>query len=324
MENEINLKISSSLPVISGNFDDLRNQITLELKQYDFIVSEDDVKVARKMATSINKLKGEIAKKRKEIISDLTAPLKEFEKQAKELETICETSRQGLLSQTKVFEDEQKVKVRKFLEEELQAIYIKYGVKDEFKTVTVEDLVIASNLTKTGVAKKARTAIDERVLACKQLQEKIYTRLLTLDTICSKGGLNIPLTRENISHFLMLENEDEYLKKLVSLINNEVTRIEEANKVKEIIINKKQKVIQEKPFVKVEPLQDTSKYSHFKNVQEFTPVSRKTTYVVSATFEVTVGDKMASNLEKLLLQKFADSDFKQVPEIEVHKKLHIA
>ena len=272
------------------------------------------------MATSINKLKGDIAKQRKEIISELTAPLKEFELQAKELESICETSRQALLSQTKVYEDEQKIKAKKLLDEELQAIYLKYGVKDEFKTVKVEDLAIASNLTKTGLAKKARTAIDDRVLVCKQLQEKISTRLLTLDTICSKGGLNVSLTRENINHFLFLEKDDDYLEKLVSLINSEISRLDSAIKAKEIIANKKQEVIpQEEPIVEIEP-----QYSHYKNMQEFAPVSKKATFVVTATFEVTVDEKKGSSLEKVLLTKFAKSGFKQVPTVVIQKKLNIA
>ena len=84
--NNLNISIASTLPTISGNFEDLKNQLQEQLKQYNLLVSEDDVKVARKMATSINKLKGDIAKQRKEIISELTAPLKEFELQAKELD----------------------------------------------------------------------------------------------------------------------------------------------------------------------------------------------------------------------------------------------
>jgi len=321
----LDITISSTLPTINGNFEDLKQQLQEQLKQYNLVVSEDDVKVARKMATSINKLKGEIAKKRKEIISELTAPLDEFELQAKELETICEESRQGLLRQTKVFEEKQKVKAKKLLEEELQAIYLKYGVKDEFKTVKVEDLAIVSNLTKTGIAKKARTAIDDRVIACKQLQEKIDTRLLTLEAICFKGGLNVPLTRENINHFLMLEEENNYLEKLVSLINNEVSRLEEANKVKESIIKKKREVVQQTPLPKIiESKQKKLPYSHYKNMQEFAPVSSKKTFVVTATFEVTVDEKMGSNLEKMLLMKFIKGGFKQMPIVMVQEKMNIA
>ena len=319
MNNEINLKISSSLPTIAGNFEELKIQLKEQLKQYDLVVTEDDVKVANKMATSINKLTLEIAKKRKEIIAELTAPLKEFELQAKELESICETSRQGLLSQTKVFKDKQIDKCKKLLDEELIAIYLKYGVEDEFKTVSVDDLAIPSNLTMTGIAKKARTAIDERVMGCKKLQEKIDIRLLQLEAICLKAGLNIPPTRENINHFLMLESDDDYLHKLENLIKNEITRLENVNKTKKV----EQKVIhKEMPSVKIEP--QKHKYSHYKNAEEFSTVSKKATFVVAATFEVTVDYSMGPSLEKMLLTKFVKGGFKQVPTVVVQEKLRIA
>ena len=318
----LDIKITAQLPKINGNFEELKTQLKTQLRQYDLVVSENDVKVANKMATSINKLKLEISKKRKEIIAELTAPLKEFELQAKELESICETSRQGLLSQTKVFKDKQIDKCKKLLDEELIAIYLKYGVEDEFKTVSVDDLAIPSNLTMTGIAKKARTAIDERVMGCKKLQEKIDIRLLQLEAICLKAGLNIPPTRENINHFLMLESDDDYLHKLENLIKNEITRLEDVNKAKKVITNEQKVIHKEIPSVKIKP--QKHKYSHYKNAEEFPTVSKKATFVVTATFEVTVDYSMGPSLEKMLLTKFVKGGFKQVPTVVVQEKLRIA
>jgi len=321
---KLDLQITSTLPIINGNLNDVKRQLVAKLQQSDLIVDSDSVKVAKSMATSINKLKAEIAKKRKAIIAELSAPIKELENQAKELENLCEESRQKLLSQVKVFDDKERDKVKELLKKELQTTYSKYEVKAEFQIVKIEDLAIISNLTKTGLAKKARTAIDERVLTCKEQQGKIETRLLTLDSICFKAGLQSPLKRENINHFLMMENDDDYLEKLVSLIKNELNRLEDANKLKEKIESQSKRVKSSQvPNNEPKP----TKYSHFKNMQEFTPIKRnigKKTYVVTATFEVTVNESMGSSLEQMLIDKFQKTGFKQIPNIQVQEKLSVA
>ncbi len=319
----LELKINSTLPIINGNLNDVKRQLVAKLQQSDLIVDSDSVKVAKTMATSINKLKAEIAKKRKTIIAELSAPIKELETQAKELESLCEESRQKLLLQVKVFDDKERDKVKELLKKELQATYKKYGVNVEFQIAKFEDLAIISNLTKTGLAKKARTAIDERVCACKVQQGKIETRLLTLDSICFKAGLQIPLTRENINHFLMIEEDDEYLEQLVSLIKNELNRLEDANKLKEKIES------QDRKHAIVAPTEPklTHEYPHYKNTQEFKPVKRnigKKTYVVTATFEVTVNENMGASLEQMLIDKFQKTGFKQIPNVQVREKLSVA
>jgi len=319
----LELKINSTLPIINGNLNDVKRQLVAKLQQSDLIVDSDSVKVAKSMATSINKLKSQIANKRKAIIAELSAPIKELENQAKELESLCEESRQKLLLQVKVFDDKERQRCKKLLDVELQATYTKYEVKAEFQIAKFEDLAIISNLTKTGLAKKARTAIDERVLNCKEQQEKIETRLLTLDSICFKAGLQVPLTRENINHFLMIEEDDEYLEQLVSLIKNELNRLEDANKLKEKIES------QDRKHAIVAPTEPklTHEYSHYKNTQEFKPVKRnigKKTYVVTATFEVTVNENMGASLEQMLIDKFQKTGFKQIPNVQVQEKLSVA
>jgi len=326
------LSVNSTLPSIDSNFDELKNSLIAELKQYDLIVDVDSIKVAKKMAIEINKLKGKIDTVRKEKVTQLSAPIKEFDLQAKTLTALCAESRQKILSQVKVFEDEQIDRAKELLKTELESAYDKYGVEDEFKVVQVNDLAILSNLTKTNLAKKAKVAIDERVLETKQFQEKIIKRLDTLEAICFKGGLQAPLTRQNIEHFLKDGDDDVYLEKLVNLIQNEVTRINLMNeRIKEQKTTKA--VVKEVPLVQAQTQQinsssleesKTSPYSHFKNVQEFTPRSKKRTYTVTATFEVEVDESKGAKLEQMLLKKFKDSGFKQIPAITVREVQNVA
>ena len=340
----LELTVQSSLPKINGNFKDLKVQLLNELKKYDLIVDADSTKTAKKMATTINKLKGEIATLRKSKTQELSAPIKEFEIQAKELESLCEESRQKLLSQTKVFEDKERDRALELLTVLKSEIEAKYGIKEGFEIEVPFDLAIISNLTKSGLSKKAKDEVDARVLVKKQFQEKIDTRLLTLEAICYKGGLQVPLTRENINHFLMEADDDVYLKKLVSLIKNEISRLEKAEQLKAEQLKRKEAVNKERNVVEskasncqvIAEIKDNqahqtvsvpNQYSHFKNLEEFAPIrkrSSKKTYVVTATFEVEVDEKIEPQLVQMLVDRFAKAKFKQVPTVYVERKEEVA
>ena len=320
---EMTISISSTLPTINGNFKEIKTELMEQLKQFDLIVDVDSVKTAKAMATQINKLSGKIDKKRKQIVEELSAPIKEFETMMEELKTLCQDSRQNLLSQVKVYDQKKIDEVKKLLEEELQNKYIHYGVKEEFQSVKTDDLVILSHLTPGGsLAKKARDIIDEKVNKVKKFQEKIDTRLLTLETICFKGGLVAPLTRENINHFLMIESDDEYLEQLTSLIANEVTRMQNAKELEERI-KTTQNVVQSRPTPQVpqQPKQTKPKEVNtkriMKNMQEFSPKKKK--FIVSATFEIEFDNEanVEEKLRLMMLKKFKMGNFKTTPNVTV-------
>ena len=311
--------VSSSLPVISGNLEEIKAELQEQLKQFDLIVDADSVKTAKSMATQINKLSGEIDKKRKQIVAELSAPIKEFEAQMKELKNLCQDSRQNLLSQVKVYDEKKLDEVKKLLQDELHNKYTHYGVRDEFQRVTIDDLAILSHLTQGGaLAKKARDAVDERVSEEKKLQEKIDKRLLTLGEICYQGGLSVPLTRENINHFLMVESDDEYLGKLASLIKNELDRLEKAKEQK--VVQQNNHPIPQQPQPQTKTRKQVVK-SVMKNAAEFTPKTAKKKFVVTAAFEVEFDDidGVEQKLQAMMLKKFASSGFKTVPNVVVER-----
>ena len=329
MQKLLDLSITSSLPVVTGNFEEIKTELAAKLKQFDLIVDENSIKTAKTMATQINKVSGNIDSLRITKVKELSAPIKAFEEKAKELTTLCQISRQKLLTQVKVFEDKTREECLSLLQEELAIQYSKLGIRDEFKTVTVEDLATVSNKTKTGIAKKAKDAVDERVMQVKYFQEKIDTRLLTLEGTCYKSGLQAPLTRENINHFLMEPEDEAYETKLESLISNEISRLEVMAKQikdkaeKEAAIAATKTVTQAKqPQVHIESPKPVKvvyeKYANFKN-NEFAVPSNKKSYTVTATFEIEVDEKYEANIEATLLKKFKDAKFKTIPTIHVSK-----
>jgi hypothetical protein len=323
------LVVSSTLPIVSANFKEIKSGLAEQLKQFDLIVDEDSVKTAKSMATQINKMSKEIDDLRKKEIEKLSAPLREFEDKIKELKNLCQKSRQNLLSQVKIYDEKRLTQVKELLLTELQSRYDHYGVKQEFQSVKIEDLAILSNLNSGGsLAKKARDAIDERVNDVKKLQEKINTRLLTLGEICFKGGLNAPLTRENINHFLFVESDDKYLDKLVSLIDNELKRSLESEKRRaragenaaaSAVVDKSKSEVRTQ--IQKPQQQRNSIMNRFKNAKEFSPKSKMKKLIISATFEMEVKEDMNEEMLKMImLKKFDESQqFKMIPDIQIRK-----
>src|SRR5574344_2241199 len=90
---------------ISANLTELKADLLENLKAYDIEVTIETLPEAKKMATDLNKLAGEIDKRRKDVKKELNAPADAFNAQAVELATLILNSREKILKQVAVFED---------------------------------------------------------------------------------------------------------------------------------------------------------------------------------------------------------------------------
>jgi len=313
------LELSSILPVVNGNFEEVKTELQSQLRQFDLIVDASSVKTAKSKATQINKLSKDIDTLRKNEVSKLSAPIEEFNTKMKELTSLCQTSRQKLLSQVKVFDDKQKEKCLDLVTKYKSEIETKYEIKEGFEIKIPFDLAIVSNLTKTGLTKKARDTIEDRVLQAKRKQEKIDNRLMTLEGECYKVGLQAPLTKENISYFLMEPSDEIYNSKLQSLIANEISRIK---KMQERAVKKENPkpqalTIPKKP-IRHQEQKAVNTTKQFKNAKLFGNKNPKIKVTVGAFFDVEIDEKMFDKLETMLQVKFKTGGFKQIPRIEIY------
>jgi len=318
------IDIQTVKPVITDNFEDVEASLLEGLKQYDLVVGEDDLKDAKTKATELNQLKQTIKDLKKTKIAEMSTPIKEWGDKADKLSQHCENARQKILKQVKEFEDHKRANCLKLLQKELNHQYRHNEIRDEFKTVKVDDLAILSNLTKTGVSKKAVDAISDRVSRVKLFQEKIDNRLASLSAICIERGLTTPLKEENVKHFLM-DDDSSYNGKLNSLIQSEIARLVHVHQpVKEVVT--------QQTVVSVQQHHDTTSQSQNLSINELQQLAngdlqpancpsdnQKVTYTVTATFTVTVEEKLEPKLEATLINKFKDGGFKQVPTINIYK-----
>ena len=204
---------------ISANLTEIKAELLENLKQYDIEVTIETLPEAKKMATDLNKLAGEIDKRRKDVKKELAAPVDVFNAQAVELAKLILDSREKILKQVAVFEDKQKAHCRQLLQNELDTLYIENEVTKEFQTGNIEKLAILSNLTeKAKLTKGAIEKVAEMVKADKNAQDMVESRKANLSAITERAGIVGGIYDKLIDPFIR-EPEAIYTAKLNELID---------------------------------------------------------------------------------------------------------
>lgn len=209
---------------ISANLTELKADLLENLKQYDIEVTIETLPEAKKMATDLNKLAGEIDKRRKDVKKELSAPVDAFNAQAVELAKLILDSREKILKQVATFEDKQREHCKRLLQNELDTLYIENEVTKEFQTGNIEKLAILSNLTeKAKLTKAALEKVAEMVKADKALQDMVESRKANLSAITERAGLYNGVSDALIMPFIR-EPEAVYTARLNEIIDAEIKR----------------------------------------------------------------------------------------------------
>jgi hypothetical protein len=204
---------------ISANLAEIKADLLENLKSYDIEVTIETLPEAKKMATDLNKLAGEIDKRRKDVKKELSAPVDVFNAQAVELAKLILDSREKILKQVAVFEDKQREHCKKLLQNELDALYLESEVTKEFQTGNIEKLAILSNLTeKAKLTKGAIEKVAEIVKADKAVQDMVESRKASLNAITERAGIVGGIYDKLIEPFIK-EPEAIYTAKLNELID---------------------------------------------------------------------------------------------------------
>lgn len=229
MQTEL-LKIDSAPARIGANFQEVQERLAAELEKYDVVVTADTLPDAKKLGTELNQLAKHIDDRRKAEVANVSAPIRQFDAQMKELVVMCKDGRQKLLSQIQRFEDETREKARVLLLEECQRQWDGASVEAEFRRAGIDDLVMVSALTKGGnLTAKAVREVESRVTDDKALQDRTHARLAQLESTSEWAGLSAPLTRDHVAGFLFAD-DTTYQAELKRIIDAEILREQEAQR----------------------------------------------------------------------------------------------
>ncbi|WP_435102279.1 DUF1351 domain-containing protein [Arhodomonas sp. AD133] len=215
---------------LDANFEQLQQALQERLSQYETVVSEDGVKAAKASATEINKLKGELAKRRKAAADDAKAPIRDFEDRMKSLEGQCEEARRMILDQVDQYEDRRREIADERIRAERDRQWERFDVDEDHRRATCDDLVKLGALTaKDNLTKATAVEIERRCQADRERQNMVSRRLLELEARSYRAGLSAPLTRDHIHQWLEAD-EETYERELSRILEAEVARQEQAER----------------------------------------------------------------------------------------------
>lgn len=110
MEN-LEIQVKQELGTISTNFQEVEKDLRLQMTAYtDFVVSEDEIPIAKGDLAFLRKLKTSIEDKRKAIKKEFMKPYDSFEESCKKLTAIIDEPINTIDSQLKLFEADRKAK----------------------------------------------------------------------------------------------------------------------------------------------------------------------------------------------------------------------
>ncbi len=215
-----------NVPAIYGNFEDFKSKLQDEVGRYCVQVTEDTTTQAKKLMADLNKIKGAIKDREKEILDVFRAPVDSFKDKIKELVAICDNSRQQIATQVEVFENATKDTCKNLISETVASLRDDYKIASAYRLSSFDDLVKLTSISNGKLTKACKDAILSKVLAEKARQDTADKRLLVVENECRKAGLE-PYQPDTISHILEA-GESDFLSKLQWRIDSDKQAIERA------------------------------------------------------------------------------------------------
>lgn len=301
---------------IKTNTEQLKRELIVYLEKYDVEVTEDTEKDCSKMATELNKLAGNLDKKRKETASLIKKPADDLKIAVDELIAIVQDKRKSILDGVEVFKQKRMDLIRELLKAKITELYQTYKVGEKYQVCNIEPLVLEGSLAKTNLSKSALDSLDLMVAKVKRIEDNVIIREMQLELKCANAGLITPIELKEIEHIIELDNYDELL---TDMINKRVEIQEQVKKQLEQKEQQKQELLRQEQIRQEQEQKDKEeREKHYedqrilkeqqeKAKQEQESGKKKVTII--ATFEVEVGlnvdeKKVRLKYEQQLKQMF--------------------
>lgn len=201
-----NLKIEQSLPLISFEYESLRQwAISITDKYRDLVVTENDIKSIKKEMAELNKAKDKLNRARIDTVKAVSAPIREFEDQIKDICGLFDETYDGLARQVKGFENREREDKRKNVETLIynsieKAISANPDLKDKI-AVSVKDRWLNKTVSFSVIQEEIDAAIAEQIRVEREIQQigqrEAERRLLVEQTVKQfneKYGLELPVS----------------------------------------------------------------------------------------------------------------------------------
>lgn len=181
----LELQVNQQIGLLNWNFEQLNQQLDIELKRFEgIVITEDDIKAGKAMRASLNNLAKAIEAKRREVKKEFCAPYDEFESQTKMLIHKINRVSLGIDSQIKSFEEQEKQKKKQEI--------IDYFDSLHFHLVSLEKLWDEKWLNKTCSEKSwkeqisgkiEKIKVDLAIISQMEVEDKETLKAMYLDSL---------------------------------------------------------------------------------------------------------------------------------------------
>lgn len=193
--------------------------------EYNFIVTADNLKFAKDKMAELNKSINTIDSFRKDKVNSESTAIDLFKSHVKNYVEMINKKREELKQAVDKFEIETKISITKELSMYVDELLKKYDIRQAFNDVNISDLVVLGAVTAKGaLTKKSRESVEGRVMACKSKQDKYDMRLMQLENLSYKAGLESPLTLTHVQGIVYLDSDAEYSDGIEKLLESELER----------------------------------------------------------------------------------------------------
>ena len=232
--------VNTQLPVIKTNFEEVKESLKRNLEKYEnTIVTEDNLKDCKAMQKELAGLRNQVDSKRKEVKRVLEAPIKEHDKETKELIAIIEEVEKPIKAGIAVFDSKRKEEKRKFADVKIFEICQKLNLEKKYADQLT---VLDKYLNLSASAKSVVEDIEQRAEALKQQQnmDKVKAEMIKANIESALETVNLtlktPLEYKDFEKYLALGWDGP---RIVREINERAAQIRQAEKASEEMATKR-------------------------------------------------------------------------------------
>lgn len=224
---ELLLEDKKKIVVFNYEHENILEHITNELKapKYNSIVTIDNLADMKESSNELGKTSKLISRFRIDKKDSEMEDINIFDKNFKSYCALIDAKQSEIKKGLEVFEEQTRKQILEVCQKYLVEQYKEQNLRVEFRIIDISDMTLSKYATeKMNISKNGKDEIDKRINEKVALQNKVDNRILSLENICLRAGIE-PLTVEHIQGFLF-ETDEKYEIKLKLLIDAEIKRNE--------------------------------------------------------------------------------------------------
>lgn len=229
------LEVNKQLPVITANFDEVKESLNQSLEKYKgIIVTEETLQDCKKTQQDLSKVKNGIETFRKSIKKDMEVPIKEFEAKCKELVSLIGEVEQPIKDGITVFDNKRREEKKKQAEEIIKECILSLSLTEKYSMqLTILDKYLNLSASKKSVIEdiKARAEVFKQQQDAEQ--REIDNLKASIDVYVNTANEDIN-TKLNSEDFYKYINSGWNIAQITGIIKNQHDKIKEAENPKPV------------------------------------------------------------------------------------------